>query len=108
MSTIHAMEMLLTGDIIDANRAEQIGLVNRVVDAEELSAYTEELANKIASKSSMTLAVGKEAFYAQREQDLGDAYRYASEVMVANMMKHDAEEGISAFVEKRVPEWKDQ
>lgn len=104
----HAMEMLLTGDMIDANRAEQIGLVNRVVDAEELTSQTTELANKIASKSTMTLAVGKKAFYAQREQDLGDAYRYASEVMVANMMKHDAEEGISAFVEKRMPEWKDQ
>lgn len=108
VSNKHAMEMLLSGDMIDANRAEQIGLVNRVVPADDLSTQTMALADKIASKSTMTVAVGKKAFYAQREKNLADAYQYASEVMVDNMLKHDAEEGISAFVEKRTPEWKDQ
>lgn len=103
----HAMEMLLTGDMIPACRAAEIGLVNRVVAHEMLQGATMEMARKIASKSSMTLATGKCAYYAQREMSLSDAYTYASGVMVENMLARDAEEGISAFIQKRAPEWQD-
>lgn len=103
-----AMEMLLTGDLIDAERAAAIGLINRVVPGDELTEHTDGVARKIAGKSSMTLATGKEAFYRQREMPLAEAYEYASNVMVENMLKRDAEEGINAFVEKRVPTWSDQ
>lgn len=108
VSKKYAMEMLLTGDMISAQRASEIGLVNRVTTAEELQQTTEEIAAKIASKSSMTLAVGKKAYYAQREMTLADAYSYASEVMVQNMLARDAEEGIGAFIEKRSPVWQDK
>ena len=108
VSNKHAMEMLLTGDLIDAHRAEQIGLINRVLDADDLTSETMALARKIADKSSMTLATGKHAFYQQSVMGLADAYGYTSEVMVENMLKHDAEEGIAAFVEKRVPNWQDK
>lgn len=101
----HAMEMLLTGDMIPANRAAEIGLVNRVVPPEALCETTMAMARKIASKSSMTLATGKRAFYAQRERPLSQAYDYASSVMVENMLARDAEEGIGAFIEKRAPQW---
>ncbi len=104
----HAMEMLLTGDMIPAARAAEIGLINRAVATEDLRAATLEMAGKIAAKSSMTLAVGKQAFYAQREMPLSEAYTYASEVMVENMLARDAEEGIGAFIEKRPPKWQDQ
>ncbi|NVK31510.1 MAG: enoyl-CoA hydratase [Gammaproteobacteria bacterium] len=107
VSNKHAMEMLLTGDMISAERAEQTGLVNQVVDAADLKAATHAMAAKIASKSSMTLATGKAAFYAQREMSLADAYEYASQVMVDNMLKQDAEEGIAAFIDKRAPQWQD-
>ena len=103
-----AMEMLLTGEMISADKAEKIGLVNRVANDEKLTETTMEMAEVIASKSSMTLATGKKAFYRQAEMSLADAYSYASEVMVENLLKHDAKEGIGAFVEKRQPEWKDQ
>jgi enoyl-CoA hydratase/carnithine racemase len=103
-----AMEMLLTGDPVDAQQAAQIGLVNRVLPEEELSEHTTGIARKIAAKSSMTLATGKKAFYRQREMPLAEAYEYASNVMVDNMLKRDAEEGINAFIEKRSPEWSDQ
>lgn len=103
-----AMEMLLTGDLIEAERAVEIGLVNRVVSEEELTEYTTGIAQKIAAKSSMTLETGKKAFYRQREMPLAEAYEYASNVMVDNMLKRDAEEGINAFIEKRMPEWSDQ
>ena len=102
-----AMEMLLTGDLVEAEQAAEIGLVNRVVPDEELSEYTTGIARKIASKSSMTLAIGKRAFYRQREMPLADAYQYASDIMVENMLKRDAEEGIGAFIEKRAPKWSD-
>ena len=108
VSNKNAMELLLTGDMIDAARAEQIGLINRSVDADKLTSETMALAEKIASKSSMTLAVGKRAFYLQAEMSLADAYNYASKVMVDNMLKQDAEEGIAAFVEKRTPNWQDK
>jgi len=104
----HAMEMLLIGDMTPARRAAEIGLVNYAVPDEELTATTMEMARKIASKSSMTLATGKRAFYAQREMPLADAYDYASQVMVDNMLAHDAEEGIGAFIEKRAPQWQDR
>jgi len=99
--------MLLTGDMTSAAHAAEIGLVNRVVSEDMLQAAVLEMAWKIASKSSMTLATGKRAFYAQREMPLSQAYDYASQVMVENMMARDAEEGIGAFIEKRQPRWQD-
>jgi len=103
----HAMEMLLIGDMTSAARAAEIGLVNRVVAPEALRETTLEIAGKIAAKSSMTLATGKRAFYAQREMTLSDAYDHATRVMVENMLARDAEEGIGAFIEKRAPQWQD-
>lgn len=103
-----AMEMLLTGEMLSAEEASRIGLVNRVVPAEALSEFTMNMALTIAGKSSMTVATGKQAFYRQREMPLDQAYAYASEVMVDNMLKQDAREGIGAFVEKRVPQWQDE
>ncbi len=107
VSSKHAMEMLLTGDMTSATRAAEIGLVNRTVAPEALRDATLEMARKIASKSSMTLATGKRAFYSQREMPLSGAYDYASNVMVENMLARDAEEGIGAFIEKRAPQWQD-
>ena len=103
-----AMEMLLTGEMIDAERAADIGLINRAVPEEQLSDYTHGIAQTIASKSSMTLKTGKQAFYRQQEMSLAEAYEYTSRVMVDNLMTHDAEEGINAFIGKRDPEWSDQ
>jgi enoyl-CoA hydratase/carnithine racemase len=100
-----AMEMLLTGDLIDAERAHALGLVNRVVPENELGAAVEALAGQIAAKSPLTLAIGKEAFYRQAEMTLDDAYAYASEVMTCNMLARDAAEGIDAFLDKRPPVW---
>jgi enoyl-CoA hydratase/carnithine racemase len=108
VSNKHAMEMLLTGDMMPATRAEEIGLVNRTVAPEALQEATMAMARKIASRSSMTLATGKRAFYAQREMPLSQAYAYASGVMVENMLASDAEEGIGAFIEKRAPQWQDR
>ena len=103
----YAMEMLLTGDLTTAARAAEIGLINRAVAPETLRDATMLMARKIASKSSMTLATGKGAYYAQREMELSDAYVYASGVMVENMLTSDAEEGIGAFIQKRAPKWQD-
>ncbi|MGB6349760.1 MAG: enoyl-CoA hydratase [Pseudolabrys sp.] len=103
----HAMEMLLTGDMVPAERAAQIGLVNRVVAAGEERKAAFALATQIASKSSYVLKIGKHAFYRQAEMSLADAYNYASEVMTENMMARDSEEGIFAFIDKRKPEWED-
>ena len=103
-----AMEMLLTGEMVNAHKAEHIGLVNRVVSDEHLTEQVMAMAAVIASKSTMTLATGKQAFYRQREMTLADAYDYSSQVMVDNLLKHDAEEGINAFIEKRTPEWQDK
>lgn len=108
VSNKHAMEMLLTGDMIPAARAAEMGLINRAVTPDALQTTTLEMARKIASKSSMTLATGKRAFYAQREMNLPEAYDYASSVMVENMLARDAAEGIGAFIEKRAPQWQDQ
>jgi enoyl-CoA hydratase/carnithine racemase len=101
----HAMEMLLTGEMVSAAEAHRFGLVNRVVAPEELEAETERLAASIASRAQATVKIGKEAFYRQREMTLDDAYAYASGVMVENMLARDAEEGIGAFLEKRQPVW---
>jgi enoyl-CoA hydratase/carnithine racemase len=103
----HAMEMLLTGEMIEAGEARRIGLVNRVVPPERLETETRELALKIASKPRVTLKIGKEAFYRQMEMNLSDAYDYASHVMTQNMLEAEAAEGIGAFVEKRDPKWPD-
>lgn len=105
VSRKHAMEMLLTGDFITAQRAYEIGLINRVAAAGELAAAAMDFASKIASKSPLTLKTGKKAFYEQIDKDLRGAYEYASRVMVENMMARDAEEGIDAFIEKREPRW---
>jgi enoyl-CoA hydratase/carnithine racemase len=97
--------MLLTGDLLDAARAREIGLINRVVPEAELDSATAALARQIASKSPLTLAIGKEAFYRQAEMELAAAYGYAAEVMTRNMLARDAEEGIDAFLQKREPVW---
>jgi enoyl-CoA hydratase/carnithine racemase len=101
-----AMEMLLTGDFISAERALAEGLVNRVVPTEELEAETQELADKIAEASPLVIGVGKQAFYRQVEMPVEQAYAYTKEVMSFNASFADAQEGICAFLEKRKPEWK--
>ncbi|MFY0736164.1 enoyl-CoA hydratase [Aurantimonas sp. NFXS3] len=105
LSRKHAMEMLLTGETIDARSAREFGLVNRVVPPEYLGTIVGKYATTIASKSAMTVKTGKEAFYRQAEMGLSDAYEYAASVMTENMLAKDAEEGIGAFLEKRKPEW---
>ena len=107
-SNKHSMEMLLTGDLISATKAEKIGLINKVVDESLLKKETMETAKKISKKSAITLKIGKEAFYKQIDMTLSEAYDYASDVMVQNMLKLDAEEGIKAFINKRTPSWKDK
>lgn len=104
----HAMEMLLTGDMVSAARAAEIGLINRTVAPGEERAAALALARQIAAKSSHTVKIGKQAFYRQIELGLAEAYAYASEVMTENMMARDAEEGICAFIEKRLPTWEDR
>jgi len=104
----HAMDMLLTGDLLSAEEAHRMGLVNRVVAPGTERDEALKLARQIASKSALTLKVGKEAFYRQLEMGLSDAYRYTAEVMVENMLARDAEEGIGAFIEKRPPRWEDR
>ena len=104
----NAMEMLLTGDFISSEKAKDIGLINNVVSKEELTSEVAKLAEKIASKSTMTVATGKKAFYAQAEMGLSAAYQYTSKTMTDNLLKHDAKEGINAFIEKRSPDWKDE
>jgi enoyl-CoA hydratase/carnithine racemase len=103
-----AMEMLLTGKLIDAETAQAIGLINRVVPREGLRDAVDGLAREIASKSALTVKIGKEAFYRQAELDLAAAYRYAAEVMTTNMLARDAGEGIDAFLAKRAPLWHDR
>jgi enoyl-CoA hydratase/carnithine racemase len=103
-----AMEMLLTGKLIDAETAQAIGLINRVVPQEGLRDAVDNLAHEIASKSALTVKIGKEAFYRQAELDLAAAYRYAAEVMTTNMLARDAGEGIDAFLGKREPVWQDR
>ncbi len=106
ISRKRAMEMLLLGDLISADAAAEYGLVNRVVPSDEVVESALEFARRIASKSSATVAIGKEAFYSQVEQPLAEAYDYAAAVMVENMLHRDSKEGIGAFLEKREPDWK--
>ena len=106
VSRKHAIEMLLTGETIDASTAREFGLVNRVVPQEYLDHIVRKYAQTIAMKSPLVLKIGKEAFYRQAEMGLADAYDYSAGVMVENMLTRDAEEGINAFIEKRPPEWK--
>ena len=100
-----AMEMLLLGELMDAGAAVDFGLVNRVVAAGGALAEAMAMAEVIATKSPVTVAIGKQAFYAQIEQPLADAYTYAANVMVRNMLERDAAEGIGAFIEKRPAQW---
>ena len=102
-----AMEMLLTGDFIDAGEAQRRGLVNRVVAAEALDAEVKKLTDSILAKSALAVAMGKQMFYRQLEMGLAGAYQLASETMACNMMAEDAAEGIDAFMTKRKPQWKD-
>jgi enoyl-CoA hydratase/carnithine racemase len=104
----HAMEMLLTGDMISAEQALRIGLINRMVTPGQERDEAIRLARQIASKSAAVVKIGKQAFYDQIEMNLADAYRHASAVMVENMMLHDAAEGIGAFLDKRKPTWEDR
>jgi enoyl-CoA hydratase/carnithine racemase len=106
ISSKHAMEMLLTGEAIDAETAYRFGLINRVAPGSALDYVVMEFAKTIATKSSETISVGKAAFYRQLDLDLEQAYSFASEAMARNMMEHDAQEGIDAFLGKRAPEWR--
>ena len=101
----HAMEMLLTGKMIDAFTAAEWGLINRVVPAADLEKETHELANQIGGASNFTVGLGKQAFYEQIDLDQRRAYNYAKEVMTMNALAQDAQEGISAFLEKRPACW---
>lgn len=101
----HAMQMLLTGDLIDAATALRFGLVNDTVAQADLDATVTALAEKIASKSRQTLAIGKAAYYRQAELPLAEAYAYAGDVMVRNLQARDAQEGIAAFIDKRPAVW---
>src|SRR6056297_2725559 len=100
-----AFEMLVTGQFIDAHRAEALGLVNTVVPADDLAPATQELAQMVASKLGAAVKIGKQAFYEQAQMGLDDAYAHTGQVMVENMLHRDTEEGIAAFLEKRPPEW---
>lgn len=100
-----AFEMLTTGTFIDAERAETLGLVNRVVPPEALESEAMDLAQLVASKLGSAVKVGKEAFYAQIQMPVADAYAYTGDVMVQNMLEKDTQEGIAAFLDKRDPTW---
>ena len=108
ISNKHSMEMLLTGDLITSKKAVEIGLINEMVDDDLLQDLVISKALKISKKSAMTLKIGKEAFYKQIDMTLSEAYDYASNIMVENMLKLDAEEGIDAFINKRSPNWQDK
>ncbi|CAN5794206.1 enoyl-CoA hydratase [soil metagenome] len=101
----HAMELLLTGDLVAAAEAERMGLVNRVVPDGELDDAVASLAGRIATQSPLVVAIGKEAYWRQRELPLLDAYGYTSVVMTDNLATADAAEGIAAFLDKRAPAW---
>jgi enoyl-CoA hydratase/carnithine racemase len=100
-----AMQMLLTGEFVDAGTAAEWGLVNQVVPAADLPSATRSLAQKVAEASSLVVAIGKQAFYTQIDLDQPKAYAYAKEVMSMNAMAADAQEGIGSFLEKRAPCW---
>ena len=100
-----AFEMLTTGKFIDANRACEWGLINRVVPPDALVEETENLAELVASKLGSAVKIGKQAFYEQLQMPLDQAYAYTGQIMVENMLNSDTEEGIAAFIEKRDPDW---
>lgn len=100
-----AMQMLLTGDAVDAQTALRFGLINDIVAPDQLADTTRALAVKLAAKSSLTLSIGKEAFYRQADMSLTDAYAYTARVMADNLEARDAQEGIDAFIDKRHPVW---
>tara|TARA_B100001029_G_C14980635_1_gene405824 strand:+ start:35 stop:820 length:786 start_codon:yes stop_codon:yes gene_type:complete len=102
------MKMLLTGDPIDAKYAKEIGLINDHYPKSKLNFEVLKLARKIASKSNLTIKIGKKAFYKQSEMNLRQAYKFTSKIMTENMLSMDAKEGISAFIEKRKPKWKNK
>jgi enoyl-CoA hydratase/carnithine racemase len=108
VSKKRTMEMLLMGNFINANKALDFGLINNVVQDEKLKDETLKIAKNISTKSTATVAIGKEAFYKQLEMGLEDAYVYTSKVMSSNMLEKDAQEGISAFIENRDPIWSDK
>ena len=108
ISKKHMMKMLLTGEPIKANYAKEIGLINDYFSKSKLNSETMKIAKKIASKSNLTIKIGKQAFYKQLEMPLRKAYSYTSQMMTYNMMAMDAKEGISAFLEKRKPVWKNK
>ncbi|NOR30104.1 MAG: enoyl-CoA hydratase [Sulfitobacter sp.] len=101
----HAFEMLTIGEFIDASRAQELGLVNRVVPEQDLAMETQALSDKIAAKLGVAVKIGKQAFYNQLQMPTDQAYAYTGDVMVENMLHRDTEEGISAFLEKRDPAW---
>ncbi len=105
VSRKHAMEMLLTGDTISAPEALRMGLVNRVTTHNELKTVTQELAEKIASKSGTAIKIGKQAFDRQADMPLIEAYAYMAQIMADNLLQADAHEGIGAFIQKRKPSW---
>lgn len=108
VSNKHALEMLLTGEPTSAQKAAEIGLINKAVPLEEVEATVKWYTDRITAKSAMTVKTGKQAYYNQSQMPLNEAYDYCTNVMVENMLKHDAEEGIGAFLEKREPNWRDE
>ena len=103
-----AMEMLLTGDVLSAEDALRIGLINRVATPNALRRDTDDLAHKIAAKPHLTVTTGKQAFYRQLDMPLAEAYAFTARVMTENLLARDAEEGIAAFIGKRQPQWSDR
>ena len=101
------MEMLLLGEFVSPSKAQEIGLINKIVNKEELETETIKIAKIIASKPTTTVAIGKKAFYKQLDMNIEDAYKYTSKVMITNMLEKDAQEGISAFIDNRDPKWSD-
>ena len=108
LSNKHSMEMLLLGELISSEKAAKIGLINEVSPDDKFKKFVLNKALKISKKSAITLKIGKQAFYKQIDMKLSEAYNYASKVMVENMLKLDAKEGIDAFINKREPKWKDK
>ena len=107
ISRKHTMEMLLTGELVDAKAAMRMGLVNKVVPRDYLDQVVDKMAGLIASKSAVAIAKGKRAFYEQADMRLSEAYDYANRVMVESFTTADSDEGLDAFIEKREPEWKE-